>query len=86
MNTTVEIVSFSTLPFSVTYRVLGAFGADQNQKATNTYSDSWEGAQLTGTGRTTDTVRQMRELWEDTFTAEAAEKRENWNRRSPVAL
>ena len=86
MSNTVEIVSFSTLPFSITYRVLGAFGADQNQKATNTFSDSWEGAQLTGTGRTTETVRQMRELWEDTFTAEAAEKRENWNRRSPVAL
>jgi len=84
MNTTVEIVSFSTLPFSVTYRVLGAFGADQNQKATNTYSDSWEGAQLTGTGRTTDTVRQMRELWEDLFTEEFSDKIKNWNRPDPV--
>ena len=86
MNNTVEIDSFSTLPFSITCRVLGAFGSDQNQKATNTFSDSWDGASLDGTGRTTDTVRQMRELWEDTFTAEVAEKRENWNRRSPVAL
>jgi len=84
MSNTVEIVSFSTLPFSITYRVLGAFGADQNQKATNTHTDSWEGAQLTGTGRTTDTVRQMRELWEDLFTEEFSDKIKNWNRPDPV--
>jgi hypothetical protein len=84
MNTYVEIVSFTTLPSSITYRVLGAFGSDQNQKATNKHSDSWEGARLEGTGRTTDTVRQMRELWEDLFTEEFSDKLKNWNRPDPV--